>query len=551
MNRTSGEGELAGTGPSHDRDRDHDHNRTSSSSSSSSSPSSLCSRSRELTDAAADISFGALLDADIEIGTVTNTGSDTASNTGTDTDTNAHTHTHHAARIQWATPDGLEIVGRGVAAQFTATGPNRFDDVREQAARTFEALEYDGPAVARPRAFGGLSFHDSFESGANPEIETDTATATTPTTAPWRGFTAASFVVPRVLVVRSDETTWLTAVDSDVDTATERLDTWHDRLADSGFPSMRPSGSPPGVTGTERTTSRAAWTEQVEDAVERIETTALRKVVLAQSLSVGLDDEIDVPATLERLRRRYPNCYRFLIDHSHARSDDAGGTFFGAPPERLVSKRGERVETEALAGSAPRGETPEADEEFADQLRDSEKVQHEHVLVAEAIRDQLTPVTSSLTIDDQQIRRLATIQHVRTPIEATLDDEVTHVLELVEALHPTPAVGGMPPDEAWETIHETEPFDRGWYAAPIGWFDGNGDGEFAVALRSGVATDDRVTLFAGSGLVADSDPHDEWEEVQLKFRPILDELRPEEASLEQSDTEPSVPETDGEQPRPR
>ncbi|ELY86558.1 isochorismate synthase [Natrialba hulunbeirensis JCM 10989] len=521
MNRTSGEGELAGTAPSHDRDRNHDHDRTSS-------PSSLCSRSRELTDAAADISFGALLDTDTT------------------------THTHHAARIQWATPGGLEIVGRGVAARFTATGPTRFDDVREQAARTFGALEYDGPAVARPRAFGGLSFHDSFEDAFERADDTNTDTAAA-ATAPWRGFTAASFVVPQVLVVRSDETTWLTAVGPDADTATDRLDEWHDRLADASFPAMRSSGSPPGVTDTERTTSRAAWVEQVEDAIERIETTALRKVVLAQSLSVGLADEIDVPATLERLRRRYPNCYRFLIDHSHARSGDAGGTFFGAPPERLVSKRGERVETEALAGSAPRGETPEADEEFADQLRDSEKVQHEHVLVAEAIRDQLTPVTSSLTIDDQQIRRLATIQHVRTPIEATLDDEVTHVLELVEALHPTPAVGGMPPDEAWKTIHETEPFDRGWYAAPIGWFDGNGDGEFAVALRSGVATDDRVTLFAGSGLVADSDPHDEWEEVQLKFRPILDELRPEEAGTARSErgSDQSATETDGEQPQPR
>ncbi|ELY99080.1 isochorismate synthase [Natrialba chahannaoensis JCM 10990] len=541
MNRTPGEGELAGTAPSHDRDRDHDHDRTPP------IPSSLCSRSRELTDAAADISFGALLDADIDI------------DIGTDTDTDTATHTRHEPRIQWATPDGLEIVGRGVAARFTATGPTRFDDVREQAARTFEALEYDGPAVARPRAFGGLSFHDSFESSANTATDSDTdresdsATDATPTTAPWHGFTAASFVVPQVLVVRSDETTWLTAVSLDADTATQRLDDWHDRLADSSFPAMRSSGSPPGVTDTERTTSRAAWVEQVEDAIERIETTTLRKVVLAQSLSVGLDAEIDVPATLERLRRRYPNCYRFLIDHSHAGSHDASGTFFGAPPERLVSKRGEHVETEALAGSAPRGETPEADEEFADQLRDCEKVQHEHVLVAEAIRDQLTPVTSSLTTDDQQIRRLATIQHIRTPIEATLDDEVTHVLELVEALHPTPAVGGMPPDQAWETIHETEPFDRGWYAAPIGWFDGNGDGEFAVALRSGVATDERVTLFAGSGLVADSDPHDEWDEVQLKFRPILDELRPEKASSDQSETQldSAATETGGERPYPR
>jgi len=120
---------------------------------------------------------------------------------------------------------------------------------------------------------------------------------------------------------------------------------------------------------------------------------------------------------------------------------------------------------------------------------------------------------------------LATIQHLQTPIEATLEGD-RHVLEIVEALHPTPAVGGgVPPDAAWETIRDAEPFDRGWYAAPVGWFDAAGDGEFAVALRSGVASDETVTLFAGNGIVADSDPDDEWDEVQLKFRPILDELR--------------------------
>jgi len=98
------------------------------------------------------------------------------------------------------------------------------------------------------------------------------------------------------------------------------------------------------------------------------------------------------------------------------------------------------------------------------------------------------------------------------------------VLELVEALHPTPAVGGLPPDRALETIRETEPFDRGWYAAPVGWIDAAGNGTFAVGLRSAVATRRRATLFAGVGIVGDSDPDAEWDEVELKFRPILDEL---------------------------
>ncbi|AFZ71331.1 isochorismate synthase [Natronobacterium gregoryi] len=426
----------------------------------------LVSRSREL----GDVSFGAIVDAADE------------------------------PRVQWSTPDGLEVVGRGVAVRIVATGPDRFEAVREQASRVFDRVDHDGPSVARPRAFGGFAFHDEHEPGV----------------APWTGFDAASFLIPRLLVVRSGDGTWLTAVAETESDAEDRLEDWNDRLAD--LPAMRPSGSGPGVDTTHRSTSPDEWADQVECALDRIDDGRLTKVVLAQALSVDLEDDLDVAATLERLRRRYPNCYRFLIGH------EIGGTFFGAPPERLVAKRGDCVETEALAGSVPRGDTPEADEEYADELFDSDKVQREHGLVAEAIRAQLEPLTASLTTADQTVRKLATIQHLWTPIEATLEKE-RHVLELVEALHPTPAVGGVPTTAAWETIRETEAFDRGWYAAPVGWFDGNGDGEFAVGLRSGVAREDSITLFAGNGIVTDSDPDDEWTEVQLKLRSILDELR--------------------------
>jgi menaquinone-specific isochorismate synthase len=153
----------------------------------------------------------------------------------------------------------------------------------------------------------------------------------------------------------------------------------------------------------------------------------------------------------------------------------------------------------------------------------SEKNVHEHDLVAETIRDQLAPFAASVAMGERQVRRLATVQHLWTPITAELDRNY-HVLDLVEALHPTPAVGGLPPADALQTIRETEPFDRGWYAAPVGWIDAAGYGSFAVALRSAVASGRTVTLFAGVGIVADSDPDREWDEVQLKYRPILDEL---------------------------
>ncbi|SFS56881.1 isochorismate synthase [Halostagnicola kamekurae] len=402
-------------------------------------------------------------------------------------------------RLQWAAPDGLEVAGTGVAKRFRASGPERFDELRSDAGQAFDTLEFDGPEIARPRAFGGLSFHDGHEP-----------------TGPWEGFDAASFVIPAVQVTRSDDGVWLTATATSEDEVAERLERAHARFEE--LPAMRPSGNGPGVDRTDRSTTPAEWTEQVETALDRIERGELIKVVLAQSLTASLDGTVDVPATLERLRRTYPNCYRFSFAH------ETGGTFFGTPPERLVAKRGRTVETEALAGSAPRGDDPAADDEFAETLRDSEKVGHEHGLVAEAIREQLDPLAESVTASERTVRRLATIQHLRTPITATLEGD-RHVLEIVEALHPTPAVGGVPPSAAWETIRSTESFDRGWYAAPVGWFDGNGDGEFAVGIRSAVTADRSVTLFAGNGIVADSDPADEWDEVQLKFRPILDELQ--------------------------
>ncbi|MCU4971292.1 isochorismate synthase [Halobacteria archaeon AArc-m2/3/4] len=461
MDRSAGDGRLTGSTAEH--------------------PSDPVSRSCEL----GDVSFGAVLDVD-----------------GT-------------PRVQWATPDGLELVGCGIARRFTATGRQRFARVRARADDYFASLEHDGPAASRPRAIGGLSFHDGHEPSE-----------------PWGGFEAASFVVPRVQVTRTDEGddaaeqagakergTWLTVVGEDATAAAEDLEYWRDRLAE--LPAMRPSGTGPGVAATTRPTTREAWTRQVETALERIESGALEKVVLAQTLEVELaGSDLDVAATLERLRRQYPNCYRFLVDQSE------GGTFFGAPPERLVSMDGDRVETEALAGSVPRGETPEEDDELVERMVGSEKFQQEHGLVVEAIRDGLESLSASVTVGEQTIRRLATIQHLQTPIEATLvGDDDRHVLEIVEALHPTPAVGGLPPDAAWETIREIETFDRGWYASPIGWFDAAGDGEFAVGLRSGLVTGQRVTLFSGNGIVADSDPDDEWDEIQLKFRPVLDELR--------------------------
>ncbi|WP_136717780.1 isochorismate synthase [Halorientalis salina] len=410
-----------------------------------------------------------------------------------------------APRVHWAAPDGLEIVGSGTAVSLTAHGPDRFDELRAGAATAFANVDRTGPTETRPRLLGGLAFNENHEQAP-----------------PWEGFPAASFTLPRTQLTHAGETTWLTvrAYGEDV-TPTQvekRLDDAVEEL--STLPTMRPSGGPPGVVETRVTPPKDEWTDQVERALDRIGAGDLRKVVLATALEVDLAADLSVPDVLERLRRTYPNCYRFLVQPG----DEAA--FFGPPPERLVKLEGSRVETEALAGSVERGDTPEADADLADGMRASEKLQHEQRLVVDAIMDQLSPL-GEVREGEQSVRKLTNIQHLQTPITATLSED-EHVLSIVEALHPTPAVGGLPPGKAWEVIRETETFDRGWYAAPVGWFDGNGDGEFAVGIRSGVAGGKSATLFAGCGIVSDSDPEEEWEEVQPKYRPILDELTGED-----------------------
>jgi menaquinone-specific isochorismate synthase len=409
-----------------------------------------------------------------------------------------------APRTTWNAPDDALVLASGAAATLTASGPDRFAEIRAGADDLFDSGDvHAGTEAARPRLFGGFAFH---EGGCDGD--------------PWGPFPEARFVLPRVQITLADNGAWLTvnAVGADADpVAVEaRLAEEHDRLSGLATTGDRPPR--PGIAATRRTTSREAWRESVEAAVDRIRGGDLQKVVLAQALEADLAAPFPRAATLDRLAEKYRDCHRYYFE------PDAGGSaFFGATPERLVALRGRTVETDALAGTTGRGETPAEDEWLAQELLDDAKNVHEHELVADTVREQLEPFAASISAGERRVRRLATVQHLHTPITAELNAD-RHVLDLVEALHPTPAVGGLPPDRALETIHDTEPFDRGWYAAPVGWIDAAGNGAFAVAIRSAVATPRLATLFAGVGLVADSDPDREWDEVQLKYRPILDEL---------------------------
>lgn len=256
------------------------------------------------------------------------------------------------------------------------------------------------------------------------------------------------------------------------------------------------------------------WNEAVIALTRAIEAGSVEKVVLARELALQADGDIDETAALARLREEYPGCTIFAFRHG-------GACFMGATPERLVRVEGRKVRATCLAGSARRGTDRQDDEAVGTALLGDGKERREHQLVVGMIADALMPLCRDIDIPSEPtLMRMANVQHLFTPIEGTLSGDVG-VLDLVERLHPTPAVGGMPRAEALRAIGEREHFDRGWYAGPVGWVAANGDGEFAVALRSALVTGREARLFAGCGIVAGSDPEREYEESTLKLRPML------------------------------
>lgn len=257
----------------------------------------------------------------------------------------------------------------------------------------------------------------------------------------------------------------------------------------------------------------AAWKALVASAKAAIDAGDFEKVVLARQVDVAHPLPFCAASALAALERAYPECFIFAYTVNEE-------TFLGATPERLATLSGERVEVMCLAGSAPRGETPSSDRALGEALLKDHKNRVEHNLVVEMVRSALKEIVSPLEAPSEPtLLKLPNVQHLCTPVVGHLT-EATSIFSLLEALHPTPAVGGHPklPSLDWLQLHEG--FDRGWYAAPVGWTSLNGDGEYAVAIRSALVRGDKATLFAGCGIVADSVADDEYEESRLKLLPM-------------------------------
>lgn len=249
----------------------------------------------------------------------------------------------------------------------------------------------------------------------------------------------------------------------------------------------------------------------------------LQKVVLARALQLVADGPMDPMAILRRLLAADPEATGYLADLSPAGPGFDGQILVGASPELLVARTGDQVTCQPFAGSAARSPDPDVDAANAAALAGSGKNRHEHQLVVDTVRTALEPLCSRLEVAaEPHLSSTAALWHLSTPIRGTLRETSTTALDLARALHPTPAVGGVPTGAAVDLIAEVEG-DRGFYAGAVGWCDSHGDGRWVVAIRGAQLSADRrsAVATAGGGIVAESDADDEVAETTTKFRTIL------------------------------
>ncbi|MDQ3587186.1 MAG: isochorismate synthase [Actinomycetota bacterium] len=403
--------------------------------------------------------------------------------------------------------DDRALAGLGTAAVVQAEGPGRFadaaDGVRALARRVLAGEGADDPGAppgSGPVLVGGFAF--AADGGATPE---------------WSSFPPARLVLPEVSLSRLGDEARLTV------NATVWPDDRPDEVvarAEERLEEMRPCGMPlldPDLVGRPQVAGAAPpahFEGAVARAVERIRAGELEKIVLAREVRVHTRSAVDAGPIVDALRTAFPDCFCFCVG-------TPGAAFVGASPELLVRREGSRVGTMALAGTTRRSADPAVDDHFGEQLRASAKDAEEHAIVARRIERRLEPVSLWVTAADEPVLvKVQNVQHLATPIRAQLA-RPRSAIELAGLLHPTPAVGGEPREAAEPLIPVLEGMDRGWYAGPVGWTDLSEDGEFCVALRCALLRDRVAHLYAGGGIVRDSDPAAELAETEVKLQALL------------------------------
>jgi menaquinone-specific isochorismate synthase len=384
-------------------------------------------------------------------------------------------------RFAWLSAD-TTWVAQGKTSTLQADGPGRLEVLRGEARGLWESLHHerdaDVPETIGPILVGGFAFHERHQAEAH-----------------WQAFPGTLFVLPQRL--------WQWRGDALYETTTtsQRPETPRKPLAGEAA-----SRDDPSSVGT----PREEWEKSVQKVLQQIRSGDVTKVVLARAKRLPPVDPV-------RLLSAFPDeagTHRFLFEPV------AGQAFLGATPEPLVRVTGVTAETVALAGTAARGMDAQNDKTHAQQLIESPKDNLEHGLTVTWLDERLSQA-GALRVEHgkRRLRRLGHVQHLETPITAQIPAGM-HVLDVARELHPTPAVGGVPPREGLGLIARLENTPRGWYAGGVGWFSRSGEGTIVTAIRSALSTKEALWAYAGAGIVAGSDPKAEWEETRLKMRMV-------------------------------
>jgi isochorismate synthase len=396
------------------------------------------------------------------------------------------------------------LAGLGEAARVEATGEDRFRAVAaacRELARGAQAGDGVGdPPGSGPVWVGGFAFAPG--GGSAPE---------------WGTLAPAQLVLPELSLARRGDEARITVTavldgDESADAVLERLRGRVDSLQPAAMPLLDPdpveSARVAGAAPPEHFESAVAR------AVEHIRAGEVEKVVLAREVRVHAPGELDPAPLYDALRAAFPACYCYLVGTPEV-------SFIGASPELLVRRDGARAQTVALAGTTRRSADPSVDDLLGEQLLNGTKEREEQAIVARRIERTLRPVSVWVAAADEPVLvKVQNVQHLATPIRAQLADPVPCV-ELAGMIHPTPAVGGEPREDAYRLIPALEGLDRGWYAGTVGWTDLSEDGEFCVAIRCALLRGGVAHLYAGNGITRDSDPSDELAETEVKFQALL------------------------------
>ncbi len=404
---------------------------------------------------------------------------------------------HEVMLVERPMPDAVSVAAIGKAFDIVAAPHGVIAE--DAAGKTLDSEPGDDRILAASRLWSRIASADSLAVGGfayHPDRDPQGA---------WSGFPALLFRVPALAVMRRRGRTFVIAATPE---AEDLLD-----LAVS--PVRAPAARRLDVSPVR---NPLAWTAAVQTAAARLRAGEAQKAVLAREVMARGDGVVSAGMVVRGLRAAYPSCFTYLVTGAD------GTAFAGASPELLIRRTGRHAFSQPMAGSVARGGNDAEDERLASELSASQKDVIEHRLVSRFVVEALRPFTATITAGEPEVARFTNIQHLATNVSAELRDPTPDVLTLAAALHPTPAVGGWPRRAADALIDDLEAMERGWYAGAVGWIDGRGDGELAVALRCGLLWEDGARLYAGVGVMPDSDPARELEETELKFKALLTAL---------------------------